>query len=636
MRTQLWCKMVANPLVLGYACFALMAYYAIFYLPYHFPPTQRLISDSYVFGFNNSVAIISIVTLLATATLMRFLHQRRQQHQANSSLPYCDGAGDTSRIPPSRYWLLALVYLLFTVAIYWRAQTAQFYSVDWESSHFLWDLKLMEIHGLRPYVDFKFDYGPALIYAPAYFHRLLNAWSVSHGVSYYTFHYLIDLLGLYCIFSLLNRSIMPLRYKKVAFGILAVACLAPYMGLNGIAARFLIPYLSLVIVHQKMAQTGEAALRLRLLMVFILVFLATMINMFISAEIGVAFSIALIAYNVSFSRTDLRAVITAVSAFALALVLCRMLLPSSYYESLLSFSKGANNFPLLPAAHLLLYIVTLFLAIPRLILDGIRHEHTSAPLLFALGVLSIALLPGAFGRCDPPHVFFYGLGISLIMFILMANTSRKHFLLYSVAYICVSIIGLQWSNARVFNISYKSVLPEVLVLTVTSKLGFEGGREKHKLEEQQTTERGGDASVLSHLRVLDRYPQLGLPFGNYGIDKVTEHYLWMHKKIAPEYYLGAVGVYTETDLSRKLRDISRNEYLLWLNLSWLKRYWDFDESRDTCRERLDYIRRSFIYPVILSCKQEGLDTHLEISRHIINSYHIVETAGDYLILKRID
>jgi hypothetical protein len=387
VRTQLWYKMKANSIVLGYACFALIASYAIFYLPYHFPPTQRLSSDSYVFGFNNSVAIISIVILIAIATSMRFLRQRRQ-HQADISLPYHDVTEDTSRIPPSLYWLLALVCLLFTVAIYWRAQTAQFYSIDWESSHFLWDLKLMEIHGLRPYVDFKFDYGPALIYAPAYFHRLLNAWSVSHEVSYYTFHYLIDLLGLYCIFSLLNRSIMPLRYKKVAFGILAVACLAPYMGLNGIAARFLIPYLSLVIVHQKMAQTGEAALRLRLLMVFLLVFLATMINMFISAEIGVAFSIALIAYNVSFSRTDLRAVITSVSAFALALVLCRMLLPSSYYESLLSFSKGANNFPLLPAAHLLLYIVTLFLAIPRLIVGGMLHKHTSAPLLFALGVLS--------------------------------------------------------------------------------------------------------------------------------------------------------------------------------------------------------------------------------------------------------
>ena len=37
---------------------AALVYYALFRLPFRFPPRQRLVSPSYAFGFNNSVAIL--------------------------------------------------------------------------------------------------------------------------------------------------------------------------------------------------------------------------------------------------------------------------------------------------------------------------------------------------------------------------------------------------------------------------------------------------------------------------------------------------------------------------------------------------------------------------------------------------
>jgi hypothetical protein len=162
-------------------------------------------------------------------------------------------------------------------------------------------------------------------------------------------------------------------------------------------------------------------------------------------------------------------------------------------------------------------------------------------------------------------------------------------------------------------------------------LGFEGGRNKNKLKKSATVDQGINADTLSQLGALDKYPQLGLPFANYGTDKITEKYLWEHKKIAPEYYVGAVAIYTEADLSRKLKDVSRNEYLL-----LLKKFWNPNGNPVTCYGRREYITRSFIYPVTLPCKQEGIDMHFEISRYISASYKVVETVGDNIILKRID
>src|SRR6266567_1328448 len=57
------------------ALFIAVAYYALFRLPFHFPPTRMIASPSLVFGFNNSVALACVVLLIAAVTL--FLLWRR-------------------------------------------------------------------------------------------------------------------------------------------------------------------------------------------------------------------------------------------------------------------------------------------------------------------------------------------------------------------------------------------------------------------------------------------------------------------------------------------------------------------------------------------------------------------------------
>lgn len=614
----------------GYASFALLAYYLLFSLPFRFPPSTRLESDSYAFGFNNALAIAGLIVLLVIATWFRV--QVGPSVADGTPISVADRLRQAEgHIPYRIYWLMAFLYSLLTVAAFGMAGGARFYGIDWESSHFLWRLKLMELYALRPYVDFHFEYGPALIYLPSYFHRLLAPFGVSFEASYYAFHYLVNLLGLYCIFALLNRALMPSTRRTIAFAVVGLASFAPYMGLNGVSARFLMPYLLLIVIDRTIGEPAGALDRLRVLKLFMLWFLAALICISISAEIGLAFAVAVIAYSASRSRSAFVGAACGVAALMLAFLLCRMLLPSPYYASLLSFSKGANNLPLVPAPHLLLYAATLFLAVPTMMAAATFNRDGGRPLLFALSALSLSLIPGALGRCDPPHVFFYGLGISLIVFGQQANASKKRFAVYSFVYAAVCIVGLQWSNARVFQLTYRSVLSKPVMLRAAAALGFDLTRDRGRADRSTPIGQRAVVNGLSYLAALDKYPSFGLPFANYGTDKETERYLWAQQKIAPEYYVGAIGVYTQDDLSRKLQDVARNEYLL-LSRGW----WQVHKDRDICASHLNYLRLSFIYPVKLACKREPVDMHLEIVRFIGDSYEIVETAGDLLILKRKD
>ena len=337
-------------------------------------------------------------------------------------------------------------------------------------------------------------------------------------------------------------------------------------------------------------------------------------------------------YCVSRARSDFVGAACGVAALMSAFVLSRMLLPAPYYTSLLSFSKGANNLPLVPAPHILLYAATLFLAVPALVASGTFSRASGSSIAFCAGRPEPFVDPRCSGTMrSATHVFFYGLGVSLLLFCRLANASKRGFTLYSLAYVAVCIVGLQWSNVRVFHLTYRSVVSTAAVLRAAAALGIDLKRGPGGTGRSMTGGQRSAVNSAAYLAALDKYPGFGLPFANYGTDKETERYLWAQKKIVPEYYVGAIAVYTQDDLSRKLQDVARNEYLV-LSKGW----WRVDKDRDICAAHLNYIRLAFIYPVKLACKKEPVDMHLEIVRFIGDSYEVVEAAGDLFILRRKD
>src|SRR5215467_11873613 len=147
--------------------FIVAAYYVIFRLPFRFPPTRKISSPSVVFGFNNSVAIICVIVLIAVA--MVFLLWRRGKARGmleGTAWIRVEHTPPAERIRPSVFALMMLAHALLTLAMWVKAQTSAPWRIDFEASHFLWRLQLMELFNARPYLDFQHEYGPALLYLP--------------------------------------------------------------------------------------------------------------------------------------------------------------------------------------------------------------------------------------------------------------------------------------------------------------------------------------------------------------------------------------------------------------------------------------------------------------------------------------
>jgi hypothetical protein len=107
------------------------------------------------------------------------------------------------------------------------------------------------------------------------------------------------------------------------------------------------------------------------------------LNVLLSPEIAVAFVLGWIGYStlvVIADRSRWRLIPASVAALAIVAVAAHLLLPEAYYGSLLSFSQGAHNLPILPAVHILLYLLTLVLIVPPQLAAGWRGQTQDAPL----------------------------------------------------------------------------------------------------------------------------------------------------------------------------------------------------------------------------------------------------------------
>jgi hypothetical protein len=514
--------------------------------------------------------------------------------------------------------LVALFYTGLTFAMYvYNVRSAPW--LMWETRHLIHRTWLMDVYGLHPYTEVSAEYGPILTYAPLFMYWLIKPSGASLEEGYFACHLLLNVAGLWCAYYVLSRAIVPTRARVVAFLILAIAGFAPYMGVNGVVIRYLFPLASLLLGHRAVVRTlshrghtwywASTAVTVLLLLVG---------NILLSPEAGVAFALAWLGYALLTLRCDVRVLAVSLIALAIAVLLCWLFLPAAYYETLLRFSEGANNLPLLPAPHLVLYIVTLFIVVPPLLAVPLRERPTGdvpgAAICGALALLCVVMAPGALGRCDPAHVLFYGMGASMLLMIWLANASRSAFAAYAIAYVSVFIIFMQLVNLQVFyGISPRMLLSSDAVTNVSQKLRTATGTARPS------------TAVLS---ALDRYPRLGLPFASFA-DPAVERYVLSRHQLEPEYYVSIVGVYSAAALERKLQDVGKAEYLLVPSAFYSR------QPANPCAGYLKSLREWFLYPANLPCRADPLDPFGSLKSFIADHYVPVERVASWLVLRRI-
>ena len=484
------------------------------------------------------------------------------------------------------------------------------------------------IAGRVPYKDFVYSYGPGPLYLTAYLYSILKVFGFNLKQAYYVFYSLMQVFGIVSLSYFINSLKCTAKVKNIMFIVFASMSWNISMGINYSLLRFITPFACIAFIHNVVTaeRWGKRAMG-GIVMALPITATTLYLNFLISPEIGITCSFAIIVYfvlgSIYYDRS--RLVYVGVAACSILIILL-CLMPSGYWGTMLDVSGGANNFPVLPNATMLVYLLSVGIIV------YMSAEITSEvkPDIFNLAiiVLAITLLPGALGRCDPAHVYWYGCGM-FIMSIAYLSVKRPSLCrAYLLVFVVIYIISL-FANAYV---AYGRSVLASLYYNVGNKYFSENQiyayatRIKLPVSDVEKVLRDAGRDYLGENKRFDKYYNIGSPFR---IDDLLYGHLITAKKLAPEYYTSFEDVFTGKQLVRKINDLRSFSYVV----VPIKEY-ELIMSPPQYTLVQNEMRRLFLYPIIYKVKNVPLDLKREYLNYLAIHYRIIDNIGDYYIMKK--
>ena len=405
--------------------------FALFRWPYHFPPSE-VISGSYYFGYNNRVGQILVAAWLVLLAVL------------GPALPW----RDTTRKPLTRSTLRKALLLTGLVATVLYLGTREVNGVN-EAIYFL-DRLHLTLAGHVPYRDQEFIYGAGMLYLPA-----LLTWVLHLPVpdAYGLVFVSSAVLGVWMLHGTLCAVTEFPGARRAVFLLFTAANLLNLcsFGLNYSLFRFAMPCYLAMRVHRALTARREAGLAFLLPVPFYVLLLLW------SPELAIAFAVGMVAYLGTFGlrlrpgHADM--LFGTMAGLATVTWLAARL---HVFSSMVGFSHGGYNFPIVPASFVFLFLLAAALSAMYIRQVWRVRSRSVLPALIAGSSLSMA---AALGRCDKAHVLTDPMGILLTGFLLVSGFPWPRRLVFTVAWLIMFLLPLPDVVRATANLMEKAALP---------------------------------------------------------------------------------------------------------------------------------------------------------------------------------
>lgn len=602
----------------------------VFLLPWYVGGMTPVSGPSYELGFNNRVACLAIVATLVALTAYQFsrdvLQCDRDALLSFDERPRLLPAYDTARW---EYGLLAIASVVMALVQWqWNAYVVMPYWGS-EQAYFLGRIDLLEM-GLRPYVDFRFNYGPALLYVPYWLsHATGNALSFENA--YAAVVAASFPVGYTFIFIVLRTLRISPAVRPV---VLLLACgmwMPLTLGLNTSPIRFCAVPAMLVFFDAGMRRWASPVANM---MQSIIGAIGAVVGCaMLSPEMGVACLGGLISYAsilVVAGRHDVALTTAAGGTIAAVVVACVF---PGMVVGIQSFSSGGNNFPVYPNAASLTLLGCTGFVIPGLVVSAIRKpKDMRAPLAAALSGGSVLLLPAAFGRCDPGHVAGNGFTIFMLMFAVLSSHHPASLRRWTIAFLGVFVVLAQasyWSH-------YRGLFADAVRMRASVADNPGALTQWRQIWQRVDDEPGLRTFPWSKvvpppisMRTILRDRTVCLPVG---ADVTLERYLKKQPGYRPLYHqMPPPDWSSPRDIDRALADCLRCDVLLVPEDALSSAVTGFD------REQYEQWVRSFLsklllWPVVGRVRNEPYVPHIDLLRRLLERCDVSATGIDGLVM----
>ena len=595
----------------------LFAALGIFVAPWYAPTSQPSSSLSYEFGFNNSVSIgVTGLTLGLLFLYMLVYWRGPQRTTMQQAVASAFGLKNDNDDNPGYFWsvLAAIVGSCFFVsAVYWYTPYARFGEMG-----YLFPRTVLLQLNQKPYSDFPFPYGPAMLYLPSTIYKLTDG-VLSLEQSYLAALLLEWALGIIML-AWCTRVLVPASRQTVVFWVFALLFVNPTLGENYTPLRFMLPISALLGVHVAVMK-GSTLKASSHILVAIISFLGPSAAFLISQEMGVAAVLAIVIYFTSLLRTQQRAFAHCIVMPIVATFLFRLVFSATYFDVLFNFG-GGYSVPIFPGLGIVLFLTVALFLLPRLAVVGVSSAVSFAPPSVAFCILGGILIVPALSRCDLGHVFLNGLPVLFIAVALASNFRGRRTIAALLASLFL-VFGLLGNWIFLFHYSHvfrDARAARVLMLAQPrpSVVAAANGLYFSK-----------DCPPEQGLEPLLAYGRLAVPFG---ATEDISNFLMLHGQFQCQFHPGGAPDIASTDQMPGWEKEVDSLHTILVPTSLFVPSPQDDQLKMITR----YIWFQLLFPAKLTVHHPYVDPDRLLAAHISKKFVVVGEFRDYQIMVRRD
>ena len=511
--------------------------FGVFVLPFLIPtPYVHGISASNLAGFNNQVAVGSaaLVGILIFFLALKWPGLLGQTHVSASG---SSSDGEPEHLSKSLILAVALIWGIAVLLFGLQIIRMDFrYEYDW--GYFVNRMEVYGDFGRHLYSQMEFAYGPLLLQLPLVMRAVLRPLHASTEFAYLLTLVLETTGGLWMTAYVLNQLPMSKQWKAFLFVALSVGMMVGNMAPNYTFARFA-PQLVFLVVASKCVRGWVAA---------VVLLIGQAICLGLSPEIGTAFllvSMIFAAYRcVQFGPSWALALIAPILSTLIFLKLEGL----GYLERVGTSAHGLYSFPVEPIPLVLVFLFALVWLVPICLAQQFRQRKATAPMMAALYLMGLALLPAAFGRADPGHIFWNGTVIFLLSGVAISTKGKR----VQIAWGSLLIILFIWMAGINRRENWWKLRP-VLRAEAASSLGLLTGRVPLPSQENE------ESFNPSALQTIVGHEPVATPLE---VSKQVEDSLRESGQYTPSFYNFYFNLFDRTAEDRQIKEFNQSKWAL--------------------------------------------------------------------------
>ena len=537
--------------VLTLPAFLIVFAAAFFRLPYDFPVSPS-VSASYVYQYNNRVAVL--IFLVGAAVFAVFFRGLSLQPATRDS-----------RVSRIRAFIAAAFCVALALFFWWLSIPD---GINNDASYF--QVRLAQLAAGRTiYRDFEFAYGPLWLYLPYWTGKLFHL-SLING--YLLFWMIAWVVGIWILYRLVNAIDIPSPYRTAIFLVFVFdfAQATWPEGINYTPVRGLISSGLAILIYAAHKRRYPPAV------ITTAAVLCGALATCMSPEHGITFMLGtglFFVFCVKQRRAGFWPSTVAMGLGFLAIVTIANRI--GIYKTLHSFGTGALNYPIVPSAGGLI-VMGLYLVAACVAYLAIKRHQTDSFFMYLLCICFFGL-PSCFGRADPGHMQIAAISALIVTAFALSR--------YPKTLLAAAILFVYWdatpqfrdqapyvreqAELRIFDPSERSELLYRPTVTLLHLLHRDAHREAI------------EAKVAQTRRDLQRIPALppgaivDSPFN------LVRHGLYdTSGNVDYGYYLGPVVLPSQVDSQIQWLQ-SHPERKLILPRTWETQCHSFDEAEDS-------------------------------------------------------